>query len=1056
MRGPFWGTRTASTRLALAFSFLFILTLIIVAVLPSTSSAIQEQPESGVKQKRAESAFVPGEALVRYKSESAARRQTGEAMLSTDGLQLSVKVERFAGSDIVPGLRLARVAPENTMAAIEALKRQPDVLYAEPNYRWYRTTTTPNDPCFAANSLPGCQSLSLYGMSKIGAPLAWDTIRGSRDTAQSFFGTPRIVVGVIDEGVDASHQDLAANIWTNPGETPGDGIDNDGNGFIDDVNGYNFFSNTGTIPAANHATHVAGTIGAIGNNNTGVVGVNWQVGLMSLKFIEGTGSTADAIRACAYAKQMRDLWLSSGGTQGANVRVLNNSWGPDRTFGNGLSPALQDVINSVGQSGILFVVAAGNDALDNDVDPGYPASFDLPNLISVASTNQVDGLSSFSNFGAHTITMGAPGSGILSTTIGNTYNSMSGTSMATPHVSGAAALLLAANQNLTMQQLKSLLIFNGDPVASLAGKTLTGRRLNVANSLQALAENDVTPPGTVTNFHLNSQNGRTINLGWTASGDDGNTGQASLYQLSFKDAFTGAVVPLTSFAPPTSGTTQTLDVKVPYGHTKGTFTLQEFDNVGNEGTPATVNVAISFANGNPYAPALGVPATLSTGGVGLGINCDDCAITTSLPFSFPFFGQNFNSVQVSSNGNLYFSPPPANDAVSSIVNLTKFKMISGLWDDLRTDRRTGDDVYVVTPDAGRIIFRWQAVTFGDGTSATELPVGFEVELHNDGTIQSRYGAGGQSALADTISRVVGISPGEAEPYVIATHTNEKSVIDLTNALTVTYIPRGVVNPLGNADFFVDQHYSDFLNRIPDESGLNFWTHQITDCGTDQACIDIKRINVSAAFFLSIEFQQTGYLVERMYKAAYGDAIGTSTFGGAHQLSVPIVRFNEFLSDTQQIGLGVVIGQPGADQLLENNKVAFAADFVSRARFTTAYPAMPAAQFVDTLNANAGHPLSQAERDQLVSDLSMGAKTRAQVLRAVAEDPDLFNAENNRAFVLAQYFGYLRRNPNEGQDTDYSGYDFWLTKLLQFNGNFVNADMVKAFIVSGEYRSRFGP
>jgi Calx-beta domain/Domain of unknown function (DUF4214) len=276
------------------------------------------------------------------------------------------------------------------------------------------------------------------------------------------------------------------------------------------------------------------------------------------------------------------------------------------------------------------------------------------------------------------------------------------------------------------------------------------------------------------------------------------------------------------------------------------------------------------------------------------------------------------------------------------------------------------------------------------------------------------------------------------------------------AITDNEIANGV-NAIDTASFFVRQHYLDFLNREPDQSGLNFWTNEITSCGANQACIELKRINVSAAFYLSIEFQQTGYLVERLYKTAYGNGIGTSTFGGPHQLSVPIVRLNEFLPDTQEIGQGVVVNQTGWEQVLENNKQAFIAGFVQRSRFTTALPAqITPAQFVDTLNTNAGNPLSQSERDQLVNDLSTNAKTRAQVLRAVAEDPDLVNGESNRAFVLMQFFGYLRRNPNDPQDTDYTGYDFWLTKLNQFNGNFQNAEMVKAFITSGEYRQRFGP
>jgi hypothetical protein len=265
------------------------------------------------------------------------------------------------------------------------------------------------------------------------------------------------------------------------------------------------------------------------------------------------------------------------------------------------------------------------------------------------------------------------------------------------------------------------------------------------------------------------------------------------------------------------------------------------------------------------------------------------------------------------------------------------------------------------------------------------------------------------------------------------------------------------NPIDDPQTYVCQHYHDFLNRQPDAAGLAFWTNEITSCGSNAQCIEAKRINVSAAFYLSIEFQQTGYLVERLYKTAYGSAPGASTFGGTHQLPVPVVRLNEFLSDTQKIGLGVVVGQGNWEQILENNKQSFTTEFVQRTRFTTGFPgSLTPAQFVDALNANAGNPLSQAERDQLVSDLTNGAKTRAQVLRAVAEDVDLFNAESNRAFVLMQYFGYLRRNPNDVPDSDYTGFDFWLTKLNQFNGDFINAEMVKAFITSGEYRQRFGP
>jgi Ice-binding-like/Calx-beta domain len=278
-----------------------------------------------------------------------------------------------------------------------------------------------------------------------------------------------------------------------------------------------------------------------------------------------------------------------------------------------------------------------------------------------------------------------------------------------------------------------------------------------------------------------------------------------------------------------------------------------------------------------------------------------------------------------------------------------------------------------------------------------------------------------------------------------------AVVDITDNLT----PVGV-NPIDTTGFFVRVHYLDFLNREPDASGFAFWSNEIDVCGLNQQCIADKRVNVSAAFYLSIEFQQTGYLVERLYKTAYGDGTGTSTLGGSHPISVPIVRLLEFLPDTQEIGENLIVGQTGWETVLENNKQALMADFVQRARFLTAFPiSMTPSDFVNALNANAGTPLSTSERDQLVTDLTMGAKTRAQVLRAVAEDSDLFNAEFNRAFVLMQYLGYMRRNPNDAQDTDYTGYDFWLTKLNQFNGSYLNAEMVKSFITSTEYRQRFG-
>ena len=264
-------------------------------------------------------------------------------------------------------------------------------------------------------------------------------------------------------------------------------------------------------------------------------------------------------------------------------------------------------------------------------------------------------------------------------------------------------------------------------------------------------------------------------------------------------------------------------------------------------------------------------------------------------------------------------------------------------------------------------------------------------------------------------------------------------------------PCASTNPIDCADFFVRQQYRDFLNRQADDLGLAFWTNEITSCGSDPQCIEAKRINVSAAFFLSIEFQQTGYLVYRFYKGAYGNLPGAP---------VPL-RFSEFLPDTQKIGQGVIVNQAGWVTVLENNKQAFAAEFVQRSRFTSAYPtSLTPEQFVDQLFMNAGVTPSATDRAAAINEFGSAANTadiaaRARTLRRVAEDSTLAQQEFNRAFVLMQYFGYLRRNPNDAPDLNFAGYNFWLTKLNQFAGNFINAEMVKAFISSTEYRQRFG-
>lgn len=253
------------------------------------------------------------------------------------------------------------------------------------------------------------------------------------------------------------------------------------------------------------------------------------------------------------------------------------------------------------------------------------------------------------------------------------------------------------------------------------------------------------------------------------------------------------------------------------------------------------------------------------------------------------------------------------------------------------------------------------------------------------------------------------------------------------------------NPIDESTFFVRQHYRDFLNREPDAAGLNFWVNEIESCGSNAQCREIKRINVSAAFFLSIEFQESGYLSYRARKAAYGNIPNSP---------VPVNR-RDLVNDAQLISHNVIVGAVGWENQLEMNKRDYFDLFVNRQRFKAIYPdSLTPTSFVDSLNTNSGSVLTPSERNSLINELTSGAKTRAQVLRSIAENPELNRREFNRAFVLIQYLGYLRRNPDDTPDLNFNGLQFWVTKLDQFGGNFINAEMVKAFIVSDEYRGRF--
>ncbi|MEP6568273.1 MAG: S8 family serine peptidase [Acidobacteriota bacterium] len=1189
---------------------LFILALFFAATLPSLSSAnLQSNLGASSTEKARKPDAVPGEILVRFRAGTTAKAELMQNLVAAAGRKIPFRVERLGDREIVQGLRIAHVTPDDTADAIQALNARPDVLYAEPNYI-LRSDALPNDPRFPEMANLRNTGQSGFPGNDIGAEQAWNTSTG----------TDTVVIGVVDTGIDIEHPDLKDNIWRNTAEVPDNGIDEDGDGYVDDVNGWDFYNNDKTVFDSStidaHGTHIAGTIGAVGNNGVGVVGVSWHVKLMPLKFLgspAGTGSTSQAIAALAYAKAMHD--------RGVNIRAINNSWG-----GRAFSQALLDVIGELNSVGILFVAAAGNDGMDNDSFPVYPANYEVPNVISVGADDSAFTRASFSNFGTDTVDIYAPGINILSTAPGANYTSRDGTSMAAPHVTGTAALVCAARPGINLPQLRNSILFGSYIVSQRTTKLVTITHLKADGALQSAVENDSVLPGPVSDFHVVLRSGRQVNLGWTASGDDGSAGRAALYKISFVDNNSLEEIPLLRLQPASSGSSQQESVNLPYQHGAGKIRIVPFDNAGNTGVATSIDVSVNSIVTTPYIQTTSAPGSLSTGGTMLsGLKGDDLIFgNLGLPFNFRFFSQPVPAVSVSTNGVLYFTTPPSGtDALSSVAGLKNYAMIAGLWDDLRTDRRPEDGVYVVTPDPDRVIFRWQAVTFDSplpgGGSRGEHPVSFEIELQRSGNIVIRYGE------ATNVQPIVGISGGEREPYFVGSHSSENGLIDLTNAASVSFgqpqcawfispasqtvppggysgivnvdtggncawtatsnanwisisftnsVASGIVsyqvsanqsagsrsgtltiagqtftvnqsglpcsyqvgtmvqgfgpsggasgtsvitqsgclwsatsnaswititssasgvgngainfsvaanpgasprtgtisvadqtvtinqagdNPIDDAGSFVRQHYSDFLNRQPDAAGLSFWTNQITSCGTDQTCTDTKHINVSAAFFLSIEFQETGYLVYRTYKAAYGNLTNPPN------APVPS-RFEEFLPDEQQISQNVVVNAPGWEQQLENNKVAFFPDFVSRLRFRSDYPTtMGAAQFVDMLFMRAAVTPSTTERAAAINEFGSATDTadtaaRARSLRRVAENATLGTQEKNRAFVLMQYFGYLRRNPYDPPEStrDFQGYNFWLNKLNQFNGNFVNAEMVKAFIISAEYRQRFGP
>ena len=408
---------------------------------------------------------------------------------ATAGLGSPAEADRaFAAA--LPGVRVLRglggsgqllISTPDASLTAESLAALPEVALVEPNRLVTSAASEPDDPRYQDGSLWGLSNRGLYGGvagADIDALAAWEITTGEAD----------VVVAIIDGGVDLSHPDLAPNIWRNPGEIPGNGIDDDGNGFIDDAYGWDFRDRDASVFDTgdnNHGTQVAGIIAARGNNGLGVVGVSWNSQIMPLKFIgSGGGSTADAITALNYMIMMRQ--------RGVNLRVANLSWGSGDS-----SRLLERAIIAAGGAGILVVASAGNAGVNQDTawSPNYPSSFSATNILAVAATDNRDRLVGDSNYGLTRVDLGAPGSGILSTVPGRTYAANSGTSFAAPFVSGVAALAVSVNPDLSVGDLRQAILAGVETVPSLAGKVATGGRLNAARTLAVVIEQDPSYAG---------------------------------------------------------------------------------------------------------------------------------------------------------------------------------------------------------------------------------------------------------------------------------------------------------------------------------------------------------------------------------------------------------------------------------------------------------------------------------------------------------------------------------------------------------------------------------
>ena len=641
----------------------------------------------------------------------------------------------------IRGLSLVKL-PDNVAVkdALVTLNNTPGVLYAEPDYQVKALSAgqiIPNDPRFA--ELWGLNNTGQSGGTSnadINAPEAWNI---------STNGT-NVIVAVIDTGIDYTHPDLAANMWVNAAEANGlPGVDDDGNGYIDDIYGYDFVNNDGNpMDDHYHGTHCAGTIGAVGNNGVGVTGVCWNAKIMALKFLDSSGSgyDSDAIECIHYAILM-------------GAKVLSNSWG-----GGGYSQALKDAIDAAGNANILFIAAAGNSNSNNDTSPFYPASYTSANIIAVLATDRYDNMSGFSSYGLTSVDIGAPGSDILSCQPGGNYQYLSGTSMATPHVSGAAALVWSSSPSTPYQEVKDLLIQTADKIPAMAGRCVSQGRLNLYNALNETGvswlefapQSGSVLPGEVNNVSVLFHGDVPVG-----------TYQGQITVLTNDPYTPEANIPVTMTVEPLDYFTELFNAgDNDMAHRTLTFTPN--------GSANYYNLCTKQASSYPVNPAGGTIVTLRD---------DDYSEVPLQGHTFNFYGTDYDTLYIGSNGYITFGSGDTH-YLEQLAEHFALPRISALFDDL--DPSAGGTIsYEELPD--KVVVTFQDIHEFSQTSTNS----FQIEMFFDGRIRITF------LNIAAVDGLTGLSQGNGVPLYF--NESNLSAYDLCKPPI-----RGDFNTDGKVDF----------------------------------------------------------------------------------------------------------------------------------------------------------------------------------------------------------------------------------------------------------------